>query len=264
MSAPERRPRLGFSSGLRYPFWGLRFVYFEHRALARYWIWPIVLTASMAAGVIALVAWQHDALFELLWPPPDEGARFGWLVSAARALAGFLLGLALAAAGLVASVLLGGLLAAPFNDALSEETERLLTGRPGPPFSLAAVFADIRRTLRLEAVKLLGYAAVMLPLFVASFVVPVVGQAAYGAFGFGFTALYFALDYVDWPASRRGKGARERLAFARAHLGVMLGFGVGVWAFLWIPVLNLFFMPAAVAGGTKLFLDIVPDPPSGE
>ena len=36
----------------------------------------------------------------------------------------------------------------------------------------------------------------------------------------------------------------------------MLGFGAGVYLFLMIPLVNLFFMPAAVAGGTLLFLDL--------
>ncbi len=263
MSAWGRASGIGFLRGLRYPFWGLRFVYGEERGLARYWIWPIFLTATMAAFVLAMVVSRHEALLELLWPAPTGDGRLGWFLSAAHAAVEVLFALVLAALGLVASVLLGGLVAAPFNDALSEEIERLLTGREGPPFSMSALLSDLGRALRLESVKLLGYALVMLPLFVASFLVPVVGHAAYVAFGFTFTALYFALDYVDWPASRRGKGVRERLAFARKHFGAMLGFGIGVWAFLWVPVLNLFFMPAAVAGGTKLFLDLEAEADAG-
>jgi uncharacterized protein involved in cysteine biosynthesis len=48
---------------------------------------------------------------------------------------------------------------------------------------------------------------------------------------------------------------------------VVLGFGASVWVLLLIPLVNLFFMPAAVAGGTMLFLDLHPskdgeDPPA--
>jgi uncharacterized protein involved in cysteine biosynthesis len=39
------------------------------------------------------------------------------------------------------------------------------------------------------------------------------------------------------------------------------GFGTGVWLLLFIPLVNLFFMPAAVAGGTMLFV-AVEDPGS--
>ena len=33
-------------------------------------------------------------------------------------------------------------------------------------------------------------------------------------------------------------------------------FGTGVWLFLFVPLVNLLFMPAAVAGGTLLFLEL--------
>jgi len=97
---------------------------------------------------------------------------------------------------------------------------------------------------------------VMVPLFVASFALPVAGQAVYSIFGFVFTAMYFALDYIDWPATRRGQGVGERLRIGRQRFVPMFGFGTGVWLFLFIPFLNLFFMPAAVAGGTLLYLDL--------
>jgi uncharacterized protein involved in cysteine biosynthesis len=47
-----------------------------------------------------------------------------------------------------------------------------------------------------------------------------------------------------------------RFGLARSRFSTMFGFGTGVWAFLFIPLVNLLFMPAAVAGGTLLFLDL--------
>jgi CysZ protein len=108
----------------------------------------------------------------------------------------------------------------------------------------------------LEIAKLGLWALVMIPLFVLSLVVPVVGQIIYAVFGFFFTAAYFAVDYIDWPASRRNRGISYRFSMLRAHFLPMLGFGTGVWLFLFVPLLNLLFMPAAVAGGTLLFLDL--------
>jgi CysZ protein len=256
LSVARRIGKIGVLRGASYPLWGLRFIYREQRGLARYWIWPIVLTVAMVAAVLGLVFARHDAIFELLWATPSGEGGLSWLASAAHAVLDVLFGIVLAGVGLVVAVLLGGVVAAPFNDALSEEVEHLLTGKDTPPFSLAAVLSDVARTVRLEAVKLIGYAVVMVPLFLASFLVPVVGHAAYSVFALSFTALYFALDYVDWPASRRGRGVRDRLSFARENFGSMFGFGLGVWLFLLVPVVNLFFMPAAVAGGTKLFLDL--------
>jgi len=70
------------------------------------------------------------------------------------------------------------------------------------------------------------------------------------------SAAYFALDYVDWPATRRGLSVRARFALLRRHPLRMLGFGCAVWMCLFVPLLNLLFMPLSVAGGTLLFLDL--------
>jgi CysZ protein len=96
----------------------------------------------------------------------------------------------------------------------------------------------------------------MLPLLAVSLLAPGVGPIVQGAVGFSFTALFFAIDYVDWAASRRELPARRRLRWAFAHLRPMLGLGTGIWLLLLVPIVNLVFMPAAVAGGTLLFLDL--------
>jgi CysZ protein len=94
------------------------------------------------------------------------------------------------------------------------------------------------------------------PLLVASWLLPGVGQALYMVFASAFTWLYFAIDYVDWPASRRGLSLRARLDLVRTRPFLMLGFGFAVAVCLFVPLLNLCFMPFAVAGGTRLFLDL--------
>ncbi|HJL32305.1 MAG TPA: EI24 domain-containing protein, partial [Polyangiaceae bacterium LLY-WYZ-15_(1-7)] len=93
---------------------------------------------------------------------------------------------------------------------------------------------------------------------------PGFGSVLYSIFAFVFTAWYWGLDYIDWPAERRGWKVGERFAHARANFMTLFGFGTGVWLFLFIPFVNLLFMPAAVAGGTLLYLDMVgPAPDSG-
>ncbi len=247
----------GFFRGLRYPLRGLRFVYVEHRGLARFWIWPILLTFLCMAGSVYGALGAHDAIMDAIWETPTGD---GWGDVALRYLhdfVEFLLTIIVMAAGLLLSVVLSSILAAPFNDLLSEEVERIATGQGGVPFSIRVILRDLFRTIRLEIGKLALYLSVMIPLFVLQWAVPGVGAILYSAFAFGFSALFFAVDYVDWPATRRGWRVRDRIAFARGHKFTMLGFGTCVWAFLFVPVLNLFFMPAAVAGGTLLFLDRV-------
>jgi CysZ protein len=84
----------------------------------------------------------------------------------------------------------------------------------------------------------------------------VIGQLAYPAIGFLFTSLYLSMDYIDWPACRHQKSSGYRWAFLKSRFMAAFGFGTGVFILLMIPGINLLFMPAAVAGGTLLFLDV--------
>jgi len=158
--------------------------------------------------------------------------------------------------GILAVVMLTNVVAAPFNDFLSEEVERIVTGKQGPPFSLKVILRDTVRTVGLEILKLVIYAMIMIPLFLLAQLLPAVGHVIYSVFAFLFTALYFAVDYLDWPASRRNRSVTYRFGLLTDHFMPMFGFGTGVWLFLFIPLVNLLFMPAAVAGGTLLFLDV--------
>ena len=117
------------------------------------------------------------------------------------------------------------------------------------------MLADIVRTVRLELGKALLYIAVVGPMFLASFFIPGVGQVI-SLVGFALTAVYLGVDYVDWPAARRNWSVGDRVAFTRRQLPAVAGFGTGVWVLLFIPLVNLLFMPAAVAGGTMLFIEL--------
>lgn len=242
-----------FFRGLSYPLRGYR-VLRRHRDLARYGRGPIVLTALALLASLGLASAYHDDLLNWLWSAPDP-AQHAWLAflhGLARGVS-FLLSLALL---VLLCVSLSSVLAAPFNDALSEALEARVAGREPRRFSLSHLLVDLLRTVGLELFKLLLYAAVMGPLWLLSWVVPGVGQGAYLVALVLFTTAYFALDYVDWPAARRGWPIRARLALLGRHPWLMLGFGLAVWACLFVPLLNLFFMPLSVAGGTLLFLDV--------
>ncbi len=247
---------VGFWRGLTYPFKGMAFVFFRHPKLVRFWIWPILIT-TVLLGFALWGGWEvHESAVDWVWSEPTGE---GFWSSVARFFHGFieiLVLLVLWAIGFIVVVLFTNVIAAPFNDLLSEEVEHLLTGKKGPDFSLAILLRDSVRTIGLEIMKLGLYAVIMIPLFILAQLLPVFGQVVYSIFAFLFTALYFSVDYVDWPASRRNRSVTYRFSMLHEHFMPMFGFGTGVWLFLFIPLVNLLFMPAAVAGGTMLFLDL--------
>lgn len=256
VAAVPARLTLGFFAGFRYPFRGARFVYLQHPGLVRFWIFPILITSVLLTVVFYQLGAHHQAWTEAIWASPTGDGLWGWVKRAVHAVFDWGLTFVLGAAALLVVAALASIIAAPFNDLLSEEVERRETGVGGPPFTLGALLRDTVRTVRVEVTKLVIYACVMVPMFILQFLIPVVGALLYTAFGLVFTATYFAVDYVDWPATRRGYGVRRRAALVRERFLPMLGFGAGVYLFLMIPLVNLLFMPAAVAGGTLLFLDL--------
>jgi len=255
---------IGFARGLSYVLRGMRFVYVQHPKLARYWVFPILITVLALGAVFYGAGSYYDDLGGAVWSlfPESWNDVTGWvggLLSALRWLIELIAGVLITFLGLVLVLVLSSVVAAPFNDALSEAVERILTGESAPPFSLRRMVADIGRTLRLELLKVLVYLAVVGPMFLASFIIPGVGQVL-SLVGFVLTAVYLGIDYVDWPAARRNWSVSDRVAFTRRQLPAVAGFGTGVWLLLFVPLVNLLFMPAAVAGGTMLFVALHDDP----
>jgi CysZ protein len=258
---------VGFARGLSFVLRGMRFVYIQHPGLARYWLIPVVITVVALVGVLYGVGSSYDQLADAVWSlfPKSWGEATGWiggLLTVLHWLIGLVTAVLVVVLGLVAVVVLSSVVAAPFNDALSEAVERIVTGEPALPFSLRQVLVDVGRTIRIEALKVLIYVAVVGPMFIASFLIPGLGQVV-SLLGFALTAIYLGIDYVDWPAARRNWSVADRVGFARRQLPAIAGFGTGVWALLFIPVVNLLFMPAAVAGGTILFLSLAPSKEEG-
>ncbi|MFW2388651.1 MAG: EI24 domain-containing protein [Polyangiales bacterium] len=253
---------IGFARGISYALRGMRFVYFQHPKLARYWIFPVLITGCALVAVFYGAGSYNEDVGAAVWSlfPESWNDVSGWvggLLSALRWVIEVIAGILITLLGLVLVLILSSVVAAPFNDALSEAVENILTGEKAPPFSFSHMLADVARTIRLELGKALLYLVIVGPMLLASFFIPGVGQVV-SLVGFALTAVYLGIDYVDWPAARRDWSVRDRIAFTRRQLPAVAGFGAGVWVLLFIPLVNLLFMPAAVAGGTMLFLALQP------
>lgn len=272
---------VGYWRGLVYPFKGAGFVYFRHPGLIKFWIVPILISLALL-GAAGFGGWAaHQPVADAIWTDDTPevlrkpghfydkakgkphkprmkpmGDTPSWVAPVGKTVLEWGVLLALWAVGLLLVMALSNVIAGPFNDLLSEEVEHIVLGTEGPKFSWKVVLRDTVRTVGLELIKLVIYAVVMGLLFLFGLLLPGVGHVISSIVGFLFTTMYFALDYIDWPASRRNRSITYRFGLLTEHFMPMFGFGTGLWAFLFIPLVNLLFMPAAVAGGTLLFLDI--------
>lgn len=150
----------------------------------------------------------------------------------------------------IVSYAVGLVAASPFNDALSERVEVMVTGMDVPPFVFGKFLRDIVRVVKVEAIKAILFLAIPVVLLVIAFI-PVVGGPLYVILTFVFGAWGTGFAYVDLPMGRRVAPFRERLGLALSNRWALVGFGVGFV----IPFFNLLFAAPMVVGGTLLYVD---------
>jgi CysZ protein len=154
-------------------------------------------------------------------------------------------------------------LASPFNDLLSQKTEEIVRGTfHDTPFSLVQLVKDSARSIG-HSLKVLGIYLVLLVAALLLLLIPVVGAPLSTVAGALISSYMFAYEYLGYPMDRRRFIWKEKRAFLRSRLRSVIGFGLGNVVLASIPLLNLLFIPAAVVGGTLLFLDLSGAPERG-
>jgi CysZ protein len=211
----------------------------------RLWIW-IVLPAVVAA-IILIVA-------------------VGWIVGAVAApiatLSALLPGewadnvlriastIVLEVASVSIFVSLAALIAAPFNEMLSEAIEERVTGVPAPRFRLLGFLVDVAIGIAHAARRVAVYLITMGILLVVGAIVPVAGPVIAAVGGAIATARFASYDAHDAVWARRRLRYRDKVAYLRAHRWRTLGLGAVVAGFLVVPGLNIVGLSIGAAGAT--------------
>lgn len=208
----------------------------------RLWPWILVPLLINAVTCSALVLLGWSLLSPLL--PDFDGQHWGWADGLRAVLAPTLSVVLLAVTGLAAlalTLMVAGVVNAPFLDVLSERVESEVLRRSPPARPLAAVLGDALAALSAALVLALRQAAFLSLFFLLSF-------TAVGAPLFVVADAWFAgFGLLDVTLARKRYPARERLAWARRHRAQVLGLGLPVAI---IPPLQ----PFGVVGATLLYL----------
>jgi len=147
----------------------------------------------------------------------------------------------------------GGLLGAPWYGKLSEELERMKTGKV--TLVEVGVGSEISRAIFYELKKLLlgmslGTLLLVLNLFP--------GGTTLAAFiGLAFATTIVCMDFMDAAVERRRPGFREKLGLVWRSLPASGSFGLVCLGLVSIPLVNLLAVPVCVAAGTLFFCDRV-------
>lgn len=247
-----------FITGVRYLLQGFTF-FSSHPKLWTWAIIPTLINLTILIGMIAGLIHYYDDIY--VWissyighigiENPDVWymhvlSWLLWVVDAIFQLFVILLSLVIL---LIVSYVAGLIIAAPFNDVLSEKVELIVTGAEPPPFSWKKFASDIIRTIRIESVK--GVVLLLIPiiLFVLN-IIPLIGGPLYIALTFVFGTWDLGFAYADLPMGRRVAPLRDRVDFAMKRKWALMGLGLGFA----IPFFSLLFSAPMVVGGTLLYV----------
>jgi len=258
MHAPDGSNALHrFARGFFYPFRGGRFL-LAHPRLLRFVLTPFLInTAVFSIAVYLGLGFFNETVTTYL---PQAEAWYWLLLYYVLWLAAVVLTAVLVFFGFS---VVGNLVAAPFNDLLSERIEEVLTGgHSEEPFSLAAFWRDTRRTLGVESKKMALFVLGMLLLLLLN-LVPALGTFLYAVLSVLLTLFFLAVEYTGFVFSRHRLDFRTQRRYIFSSKALLIGFSTGVLALLAIPFLQLLCIPAAVAGATLLCNDFPPRLASG-
>ncbi len=202
----------------------------------------VLLTGFLLQQYGFINAWLNE-----LFPP------WSWLSAVAAFFSGLFIFLILLIYGFSFSVITN-LIGAPFYGLLAEKIENKISARVLPTETIARL---ILRTLTRELLKLWYFISrgllVSLGLFLLSFI-PVINLAV-PLLAILWGAWVMSVQYIDYPADNNHlsfKAMRNRLAQQRF---AAVGFGGTAMLLSMVPILNIFLMPIAVAGGTLMWIE---------
>ena len=148
----------------------------------------------------------------------------------------------------------GVLLGAPWYGQLSEQLEKIRTGKV--EIIEVSIVRDIGRAILYELKKLVLIAMVGIPLIIINFF-PGIGTIVSTIGSFTLTATIVCLDFLDSSLERRRLKFRNKLAIVFRSLPASGSFALVCVVLISIPLINLVTIPLCVASGTLFVCDRV-------
>ncbi|MCS6857016.1 MAG: hypothetical protein NZM37_04830 [Sandaracinaceae bacterium] len=225
---------------------GARLVYVDNWDLMHLWVAPIFLTLCAVIAGLSLAGFIEKRLLAEL-----KLSSIRWLPGVILTVGEFLLRLSLwfilRALALLGAILIGQVLAVPWNSRLCEVLDARLNHLEIPNFSIARGLADLIFGAAVTAVLL----AVKAFIFVASLLCPPTGFL-WMVTGLIVNSMELGWSQLEAPLSHRGLGFGERLRWCLDFWPVVMGLGLVMQLFLWLPVVQLLLMPLGVGASLSL------------
>lgn len=154
---------------------------------------------------------------------------------------------------LIVAFIFSMIIAGPFNDALSEKVEQMVTGRE-TTFSWSYFTKSILRSIIAESQKAIFFLFIPIILLLLNFI-PVVGSILCLVLTVIFASYDIGFNFFDLPMARRLWGFSKRMKIGWAHRYELTGLGI----LALIPFFPYIFAAPLVAGGTLMFCEVIQD-----
>jgi CysZ protein len=238
-----------FFTGFAYPFraFGL---FFKYPKITVYYIIPFVVNLTV---YISSFAFLYSEII-------DTSSRFtgsanpdaGFFQEALHVMILILSFIILLILCYFIIVIVGGIISAPFNENISLVIEESLTGRKSdyrPGFWL-----DSWLNVKSELKKLAFYICFILMFFLLGFI-PLIGPIISVVLGTLFSFFFNALDFLDYPMTRRYMTLRQKIKVTYSRPMLSLGFGCSAFLIMFLPVLNIILKPLCIVSGTVIYFE---------
>jgi len=148
-------------------------------------------------------------------------------------------------------IIFGSLVTAPFNEEISQRVEEIVTGTS---FHKLGFWQDAYISIKGELQKIFFYITILFLLFLLDFV-PVAGNILAASLGLIFSFYYNALEFLDYPLTRKLATFRKKLRVTQKGGMITYGFGCAAFLMMFLPVVNIFMKPILVVSGTSLYYE---------
>ncbi|MEM8831424.1 MAG: EI24 domain-containing protein [Cyanobacteria bacterium P01_G01_bin.19] len=197
-----------------------------------------------------LTIWTEQLIANL----PQWLSFLSYGVFGLAAIIRFLLGVVLLIATGFVLTQFGVLLGAPWYGQLSEQLEKLRTGKV--ELIELNIASDLGRALLYELKKIVLIIAIGIPLLTIN-LFPGVGTIISSVASFTLTTMIVCMDFLDSCLERRRLKFREKLTIVWKSLPASGSFGLVCLGLISIPLINLVTIPLCVASGTLFVCDRV-------
>lgn len=242
----------GFTQGFSYPFRGFGFLR-QHPRLLKYVALPFAINTTIFTLVVYLGldffnSWVTESL--------PQGDAWYWV--ALYYVVWLLAVVVTAILVFFTFVVVGNIVASPFNDLLCERVELEVTGhRDEGKLTLGSVLKEAGATIVREIRRIWMFVVGMV-LLLMLLIVPWVGWSLYSILSFLFTLYFLTVEYTGFVLDRKGFSFKQQRQYIRHRRLMMMGFGLGAFVLLSIPFLQLLAIPMSVIGATLLYLEHPP------